>query len=53
MKNYEEILGEACRIEFEEKTGKLFLVFEITNEKFKKKIKTEWSVSPVPSRKKN
>jgi len=38
-----EVVGEACRVEFEEKTGKLFLVFEITNEKHKKLIKTNWT----------
>lgn len=43
MKNDEEIVGEAIRVEFEEKTGKLFLVFEITNEKYKQSIKKNWS----------
>jgi hypothetical protein len=36
MKGYEEIIGEAVRIEYEKTTGKLFLVFEIKNEKQKK-----------------
>ena len=43
MKSYEEVVGVACRIEFEEKTGKLYLVFEIKNEKFKKSIKENWT----------
>lgn len=43
MKNDEEIVGEAIRVEFEEKTGKLFLVFEITNEKYKQNIKKNWA----------
>ena len=43
MKNDEEIVGEAIRVEFEEKTGKLFLIFEITNEKYKQDIKKNWS----------
>jgi len=43
MKGYEEIIGEACRIEYEETTGKLFVVFEIKNEKQKNFIKTNWT----------
>jgi hypothetical protein len=43
MKNDEQIIGTACRVEFEEKTGKLFLVFEITNEKQKQDIKKNWT----------
>lgn len=38
-----EIVGEASRIEFEEKTGKLYLVFEIKNEKYKQDIKKNWT----------
>lgn len=37
-----EIIGEACRIEYEESTGKLYLIFEITNERHKNLIKTNW-----------
>jgi len=43
MKNYEEKLGEAIRIEYSEKDGKLFLVFEITNPKYKETIKKTWT----------
>ena len=43
MKPNEEVVGEATRIEYEEKTGKLFLVFEITNEKYKQDIKKNWT----------
>lgn len=43
MKAFEEIIGEACRIDYEEKTGKLYLVFEIKSEKFKKDIKENWT----------
>jgi hypothetical protein len=43
MKNYEEIVGEAVRIEYHEKDGRLFLVFEITNEKYKQSIKNDWT----------
>lgn len=38
-----EVIGEAVRVEFEEKTGKLHLVFEITNEKYKQDIKKNWT----------
>lgn len=38
-----EIVGEAVRVEFEEKTGRLFLVFEIKNEKYKQDIKKNWT----------
>lgn len=43
MKHDEEAIAEAVRIEYEEKTGKLFIVFEITNEKFKQDIKKNWT----------
>lgn len=43
MKNYEEIIGEAIRVEYEEATGRLFIVFEIKNEKQKNFIKSNWT----------
>jgi hypothetical protein len=43
MKSTEEIVGEAVRVELEEKTGRLFLVFEITNERHKQDIKKNWT----------
>jgi len=43
MKGYEEVIGEAVRVEFDEKTGKLYLVFEINNEKVKKDIRENWT----------
>ena len=42
MKPDEDIVGEAIRIEVDETTGKLFLIFEITNEKYKQDIKKNW-----------
>lgn len=42
MKNYEEIIAEASRIEYEEKTGRLFIVFEVKSEKYKRDIKKNW-----------
>ena len=38
-----EVLAEAVRVEYEESTGKLFIVFEIKNEKFKHDIKKTWT----------
>jgi hypothetical protein len=43
MRNDQEILAEAVRIEIEEKTGRTFIVFEAKSEKFKKEIKTRWT----------
>jgi hypothetical protein len=43
MKNDQEIVGEAIRVEYEETTGKLFLIFEITNEKYRQDIKKNWT----------
>lgn len=42
MKSYEEVIAEACRVEVEESTGRVFLVFEIKSENFKKDIRTNW-----------
>lgn len=38
-----EVVAEAVRIEYEENTGKLFIVFEVKNEKFKQDIKKNWT----------
>ena len=38
MKNYEEVIGEAVRIEYTEHDGKLYIVFEIINELYKQNI---------------
>jgi hypothetical protein len=37
------IVGEAVRVEVEDNTGKVFIVFEITDPKLKKDIKTNWA----------
>jgi len=42
MKPNEEVVAEAVRIEFEEKTGKLYIVFEVIDEKYKQDIKKNW-----------
>jgi hypothetical protein len=42
MKPDEQIIGEAVRIEFEEQTGKLYIVFEIKEEKHKQDIRKTW-----------
>lgn len=43
MQKYEEIIGEATRMEYDNTTGQLFLVFEIINEKMKQKLKNDWT----------
>jgi len=43
MKPNEQIIAEAVRLEFEEKTGKLFIVFEVKDEKHKQDIKKNWT----------
>lgn len=43
MKSYEEVVAEASRVEIEESTGRVFIVFEVKNEKFKQDIKKNWT----------
>ena len=43
MKPNEKILAEASRIEIEEKTGRVFLVFEIVDEKLRQDVKKNWT----------
>jgi hypothetical protein len=38
---YHEV-ATAVRVESENKTGKIYIVFEITDEKFRHQIKTDW-----------
>ena len=47
MKNYEEVVAEASRIEIEEKTGRVFIVFEVKNEKFKQDIIKKWTSNDI------
>jgi hypothetical protein len=37
------VVAEAIRIEFDEKSGAVYLVFELTDEDFKKRIKENWT----------
>jgi hypothetical protein len=39
----DKVVAEAVRIEYEEKTGKLFIVFEVKDEKYKQDIKKNWT----------
>jgi hypothetical protein len=39
----QNVVAEAVRIEYEEKTGKLFIVFEVKDEKYKQDIKKNWT----------
>jgi len=43
MKSNQSVVAEAVRIEYEEKTGKLYLVFEVKDEKYKQDIKKNWT----------
>jgi hypothetical protein len=38
-----ETVAEAVRIEVEERTGKVYIVFEVKNEKLKQDIKKNWT----------
>jgi len=42
MKQLKNVVAEAVRVEKEDNTGKVFIVFEITDPKLKKDIKTNW-----------
>ena len=42
MKPNDQIVGEAVRVEYEEKTGRLYIVFEVKDEKYKQDIKKNW-----------
>lgn len=39
----DNVVAEAVRIEYEEQTGKLFIVFEVKDEKYKQDIKRNWT----------
>ncbi|HVI40240.1 MAG TPA: hypothetical protein VM577_06240 [Anaerovoracaceae bacterium] len=38
-----QTVAVAIRVEYQPETDKLFLVFEVVDEKFKQKIKADWS----------
>lgn len=38
-----EVVAEAVRLEYEERSGRLYIVFEVKNEKFKQDIKRNWT----------
>lgn len=42
MKPYEKIIANVSRVEFSENNGKVYVVFEITDEQWKERIKREW-----------
>jgi hypothetical protein len=39
----DQIIAEAVRIEYEEDTGKLYIVFEVKDEKSKQDIRKNWT----------
>jgi hypothetical protein len=43
MKPNEQIIAEAVRLEWEEQTGRLFIVFEVKDPQFKQDIKKNWA----------
>lgn len=43
MKNSEKTIAEAVRIEYEQRSGNLYIVFKVLDEKFKNDIKTNWT----------
>lgn len=43
MKPDEKIVAEAIRIEYQESTGKLYIIFEVIDEKYKQDIKKNWT----------
>ncbi len=43
MKANEQIIAEAVRLEVDEETGKLYIVFEVTDPKIKTDIKKNWT----------
>ena len=40
--NNNEVLAEAVRVEIDDTTGEVYIVFKAVNEKFKKEVKTNW-----------
>lgn len=38
-----KVVAEAVRLEYEEQTGKLYIVFEVKDEKYKQDIKKNWT----------
>ena len=43
MKNNEHIVAEMIRIEHSEQDDKLFIIFEVTDAKYKQDIKKNWT----------
>lgn len=43
IKMQNKVVAEAIRIEYEEQTGKLYIVFEVKDEKYKQDLKKNWT----------
>lgn len=39
----DKVVAEAVRVEYEEKSGKLYIVFEVKDEKYKQDLKKNWT----------
>jgi len=38
----DKVVAEAVRIEYEDRTGKFYIVFEVIDEKYKQSLKKDW-----------
>jgi hypothetical protein len=50
MKSDEKVIAEASRMEYESNSGKLYIVFEITDPKYKEELKKNWTSSDLEFR---
>lgn len=39
----DKVVAEAVRMEYEEKTGDLYIVFKVKDEKYKQELKKNWT----------
>jgi len=39
----DKVVAEAVRVEYEEQTGRLYIVFEVKDEKYKQDIRKNWT----------
>ena len=47
MKNFEQEVGHAVRVEYFDKTDTVYVVFEITHPKLKREIITTWTQDDI------
>jgi hypothetical protein len=39
----DKVVAEAVRVEYEERSGKMYIVFEVKDEKYKQDLKKNWT----------